>query len=112
MLAAGACVGLPTAAPAQQSQPPNPQAAAPAPSFTGHDFAGVRFKQAVVTGKLTFAATKAWSWTDGSTDRLVLDDHVRVTIAGYHFAAKRAAVWMESVPGAEGKDTRPGLRLL
>jgi hypothetical protein len=77
---------------------------APTRPLTGHDFAGVRFKQVVTPGKLEFHATKAWSWTDGTARRLVLDGDVAVTMAGYHFSSKRAVVWMETVPGAAGKD--------
>ncbi len=104
LIAAGTCVGVGTLASAQD-QPTKAVEMAPTRPLTGHDFAGVRFKQVVTPGKLEFHATKAWSWTDGTARRLVLDGDVTVTMAGYHFSAKRAAVWMETVPGAAGKDT-------
>jgi hypothetical protein len=79
--------------------------AATSPSFTGRDFGGVRFKQAVVQGKLSFVGSRAWSWTDGNARRLLLEGDVAVIIGGYRFSAKRAAAWMEQVPGAPDKDT-------
>jgi LPS transport system D len=102
--AAGACAGLPVGASAQD-QPQKPVGAAGAKEITGRDFAGVRFKQAVVPGKLSFLASKVWTWSEGATHRLVLEGDVRVTMASYRFHAKRAVAWLEPVAGAAGKET-------
>jgi hypothetical protein len=104
LAAAGACAGLPAVACAQD-QPSKDVAGDSTQPLTGHDFGGVRFKQAVVPGKLSFRGSRVWSWTDGNARRLLLDGDVTVIIGGYRFSAKRAAAWMESVPGAPDKDT-------
>src|SRR5262245_27280790 len=102
--AAGTCAGLSVAASAQD-QPQRPVESAGPKEVTGRDFAGVRFKQAVVPGKLSFRASKVWTWSEGSSRRLVLEGDVRVTMATYRCTAKRAAAWLEPVAGAAGKDT-------
>jgi len=68
-------------------------------AFTGRDFGGIRFPLATVDGPLTFAAAKAWSWTDESptTRRMLLTGDVRVKVGLYDFAASRAVLWLERV---------------
>lgn len=94
MAAAGTCT--PLTAWAQPATTPSTTTGINPAAIDGRTFAGVRFNQAAVTGKLKFAASRVWQWDDGATQRLVLDGDVRVTIAGYAFRAKRAAAWLET----------------
>src|ERR1051325_1775569 len=101
---AGGCAGSGGHAAAQDQ---SPKTVAPsAQELTGRDFAGVRFRLPVVSGKLSFRADKAWSWDEGAARRLVLEGGVVVEMGGYRFSAKRAAAWLESVTGAPGRETR------
>ncbi|HYE60994.1 MAG TPA: hypothetical protein VD997_03270 [Phycisphaerales bacterium] len=90
---AGGCAAVPQTVQAQQVAPRDDRAS----GIDGRGFAGVRFAQAPVAGRLGFAGTRAWSWAEGSTRRLIIEGDVRAVIAGYTFRAKRAAVWMEGV---------------
>lgn len=80
-------------------------------SISGRDFAGMQLPLEAVEGPMGFSAQRAWAWTedggDGTVRRMLLSGDVRVRLGVYEFAASRAAVWIESLPGAaEGKTRR------
>ena len=65
------------------------------PLITGHDFAGLDLPVEPQPGDAVFEARGGWAWAEGDARRLVLDDDVRVLVAGHEFRADRAVVWIE-----------------
>lgn len=60
-----------------------------------------------VAGQLAFSSARAWSWSSPATQanatttqRLVLDGDCRLVIGSYEFRARRAAVWLQRLPGS------------
>jgi len=79
------------------------EAAAPDRPFDGRTFAGVSLPvPPQVGGSIEFGADRAWSWRDGTTNRVVMDRDVRIRIGNHRFAARRAAAWIEPAPGRPG----------
>jgi len=64
------------------------------------DFGGARFPLEATSGELSFAAQRIYLTDAGAGQRLVLVGDVRVRIGRYDFYAKRAAAWVEPVPGS------------
>ncbi len=78
------------------------QAVAPrgpsAPRFIdGRTFGEMDLPASVQDLPLSFGAARVWSWREGTTERLLLDRDVRVSLGPYRYAARRAVVWMEPV---------------
>lgn len=92
-----------------QTQGGNPGFAPPAPApagaravpagspFDGRTFAGVDLPAPAQAYGLEFAADRAWAWREGSTERLLLDRDVRVTLGPYSFQARRCVAWIEPI---------------
>ncbi|MFT5423289.1 MAG: hypothetical protein ACI89L_001063 [Phycisphaerales bacterium] len=60
-----------------------------------------------VAGQLAFSAARTWSWSSPATtagatttQRLVLDGDCRLVIGSYEFRARRAAIWLQRMPGS------------
>lgn len=103
MLLAGSAVAHPAPADPQQAQP-----AVDPLDITGRTFSGLRVPLAPVPGVVDFAAQHAWVWLEqgaapeGPVQRLLLEGDVAVTLGGTTFQARRAAVWLQRLPGAAG----------
>ncbi|VAX42112.1 hypothetical protein MNBD_PLANCTO03-1765, partial [hydrothermal vent metagenome] len=74
--------------------------------ITGHTFAGLRLPLAPVPGVIEFTANRVRVWVEqdanangtATTQRLLLDGDVVVTLGGSRFEADRAVVWLEKLP--------------
>jgi len=67
-------------------------------------FAGARFPLAPVPGRVTLAASRVRTWSEGAVRRVLLDGDVRVTLGSYDFRAERAAAWLVRIGDApDGK---------
>lgn len=75
--------------------------------ITGRSFGGVRLPLAPVAGVVEFSASHAWVWVEQdlgeTTQRLLLDGDVVVTLGGTTLEAERAVVWIEKLSGASGE---------
>lgn len=105
---AGVVAGLgvlgaaPQASQAQEASPVIAPAAS-AQSFTGREFAGVRFSGEVQHSDLRIAGRRAWVWAESTTgvpgaaacERLLLRGDVDVQLGTYHFTAAQATVWVQ-----------------
>ncbi|MFI4873046.1 MAG: LPS assembly protein LptD [Phycisphaerales bacterium JB061] len=74
-----------------------------APSFAQSDrFADIELPIEPVAGEIALSGLRAWTWTDDSgpvpVHRVVLDDDVRVYLAGYEMAAETAVLWLSPRP--------------
>ena len=82
------------------------QAAVDPLDLTGRTFGGLRLPLGPVAGVVEFAASHAWVWVeqDGgvTTQRLLLEDGVVVTLGSTRLEAKRAVVWIERLGGEPG----------
>jgi len=65
-----------------------------------------------VEGVLELAGARSWAWSNPATaqgatttHRLILDGDARLVIGSYEFRARRAAVWLQRLPGSP--DARP-----
>lgn len=65
--------------------------------ITGRDFARIDLPAPPMAFGVTLAGTRASAWTEGATNRLLLEDDVTITLGPYQFAASRAVVWLEPV---------------
>lgn len=72
---------------------------------TGRDFAGLVLPLRARRGDLSFSASRAWAWREGTTQRLAMEGDVSIRIATIDFTAKRAVVWLEAMrtPPGEGE---------
>ena len=82
------------------------QAAVDPLDLTGRTFGGLRLPLGPVAGVVEFASSHAWVWVeqDGgvTTQRLLLEDGVVVTLGSTRLEAKRAVVWIERLGGEPG----------
>ncbi len=79
---------------------------------TGRDFAGTELPLQVSDGVVIISATSARVWTESGpltrkagarpVQRLLLEGDVRLTLGYQQFRARRAAVWIQRLPQAEG----------
>lgn len=75
----------------------------PAPeTLDGKTFAGVRFELPPTLGRVAFRGTRAWTWAEGATRRVVIEGDVRVELGGSAFAATRAVGWLEPIGARDG----------
>jgi len=65
--------------------------------FSGRDFGGLQVPAAPQEHAPVFRGARVWSWSEGATNRLLLERDVEVTIGPYSFRARRAVVWIEPV---------------
>ena len=104
LLLAGSAIAQPNADTPASSQPSLDPL-----DLTGRTFGGLRLPLAPVPGVVDFAANHARVWIEQdsgvSTQRLLLDGDVSVTLGGTRFHAERAAVWVEKIAGAPGQAT-------
>lgn len=86
------------------------QAAVDPLDLTGRTFGGLRLPLGPVAGVVEFAASHAWVWVeqDGgvTTQRLLLEDGVVVTLGSTRLEAKRAVVWIERLGGSRARRAR------
>ena len=54
----------------------------------------------------SLSASRGWAWKSDDTQRLLLEGDVRVSLGGYSFSARRAAVWINRLPLATGAATQ------
>jgi len=59
------------------------------------DLSGLLSAQPATPGPISFSAIRATTWNEGPLRRLLLDESVKVTLAGHRFEAKKAAVFMQ-----------------
>lgn len=74
-----------------------------AQSFDGKTFSQVNLTAPVQEAGITMRAARAWAWREASTERLLLDRDVRVSIGPYSFRASKATVWLEPIR-LDGRD--------
>jgi len=118
LLGGGSALGEAPRTAAQPMPPVNPGA------IDGRTFGGLRIPAAlppaVVPRDASFAARRAWSWSEpGSTladgrtappvRRLLLEGDVRVRLGTHEFTAARALVWMQALPPGD-PDAGPNVR--
>ncbi|MCA9292474.1 MAG: hypothetical protein KDA20_01530 [Phycisphaerales bacterium] len=65
--------------------------------ITGRDFARVDLPAPPMALPVTLSCTRASAWTEGATNRLLLEDDVTIELGPYQFAASRAVVWLEPI---------------
>ncbi len=78
--------------------------------ITGRSFSGLHLPLAPVPGIVEFGANRARVWTEqdagvpggSTTQRLLLEGDVAVTIGGTRLEAERAVVWLEKLPMHSG----------
>lgn len=65
-------------------------------------FADIQLPIEPVAGEISLSGLRAWTWTDETgpvpVHRVVLDDDVRVHLAGYDMAAETAVLWLSPRP--------------
>ncbi len=90
---------------ASQAQPGDPPQALDPLDITGRTFSGLRLPLAPVPGVVEFAANHARVWVDQdgptTTQRLLLEGDVAVTLGGTRLEARRAVVWIEQLAAAQ-----------
>ena len=88
-----------------QAQPGDPPRALDPLDITGRTFSGLRLPLAPVPGVVEFAANHARVWVDQdgptTTQRLLLEGDVTVTLGGTRLEARRAVVWIEQLAAAQ-----------
>ncbi|MFG0306090.1 MAG: hypothetical protein ACF8Q5_07730 [Phycisphaerales bacterium JB040] len=70
-------------------------------------FADIALPIVPVEGVLELGGARSWAWTNPPgvpgatpTHRLILDGDARLVIGSYEFRARRAAVWLQRLPGS------------
>jgi hypothetical protein len=102
--AAGLAIGLSVGAAGAQERAIDPL------DLTGASFQGIRLPLAVSNGWFGAAGRRMWAWREGGTQRLLIEGDVRIRLGLQEFAAKRAAVWFETVEASGGGGESGGER--
>ncbi|MFM1869067.1 MAG: hypothetical protein RL591_2475, partial [Planctomycetota bacterium] len=75
-------------------------------AIDGTSLGGFVFPTKALDGGCTVSAIRGWRWKTDDTQRLYLEGDVRVAVGGYSFSAKRASVWINRLPLANGAATQ------
>ena len=75
-------------------------------AIDGTSLGGFVFPTKALDGACTMSAVRGWRWKTDDTQRLYLEGDVRVAVGGYSFSAKRASVWINRLPLANGAATQ------
>ena len=75
-------------------------------AINGQSLGGFVLPSRPLDGGLTLSATKASRWKVDDTQRLLLDGEVRFQLGSYSIRAKRALVWINRLPTANGLVTQ------
>lgn len=87
------CIAQPTGSPAKSA---TTEATPISPSdIDGRSFSGLTFPLQPRQGTLSFAGRRVYAWKEGSTQRLLLSQDVRIHIDTVEFLSERALVWVE-----------------
>lgn len=75
-------------------------------AINGQKLGGFVLPSQPLDGNLALSATKASRWKVDDTQRLLLEGEVRFKLGSYHITAKRALVWINRLPTANGVVTQ------
>ncbi|MFO0893728.1 MAG: hypothetical protein U0574_02085 [Phycisphaerales bacterium] len=71
-------------------------------AITGDRLGGFVLPIEPVTSDIRITSVKAWAWKVDDTQRLQLEGDVRISVASYEFYSRKAFLWIDRIPSAEG----------